>query len=83
MFYILCEKGYEWGTFLFDILHFKLEMACMHCNLLFGVVILRKHGSAIASLHCFILFPILKTLLKLVIYTFMGHVLTSIDVLCI
>ena len=42
------------------------------------MVILRKGDSAKASSHYFALF---RTLQKLVIYTFMGHKLTSIYVL--
>ena len=36
-----------------------------------------------APLHNFTLFCTFKTMLKFVIYTFMGYVLTGIDVLCI
>ena len=53
-----------------------MEFAC--CWIFFGLVILGKGDSRKGSLHYFALFHTLK---NLVIYTFMGHYLTSIDVL--
>ena len=46
----------------------------------FGIVISRKGDSAKVSSHYFTLFPHFA---KLVIYAFMDHDLTSIDILCV
>ena len=45
------------------------------------MVILRKGGSAKASSQYFTLFCIFLHSERLVIYTFMGHILISIDIL--
>ena len=56
-------------------------MAFGYCYLLFCMVILRKGDSAKASSHYFALFRTFSHFVKLVIYTFMGHKLTSTYVL--
>ena len=81
VFHVLCEKGYEQGTYFCENLYFKLEMACMNSKLLINGVIFGNCSRAMTLSHYFAIFRTLCTLLKLMIYTFMGYVLTSIDIL--
>ena len=72
VFCVLCEKGYEQGTCLCDNLNFRLEIEYRCCNVFFSIVFFKKKLVTHILLHSE----------ELVIYTFIGHNLTSIDVMC-
>ena len=76
MLHVLGKKNYEQGTCLCDNLNFMQKIVFGCCCILFGIVILRKGDNAKASLHYFALF---SHSVKLLIYAFMGHNLTSIN----
>ena len=72
--HVLCKKCNEQGTFLCNNLFFWLEIAFRYCYIFFGMVFLRKRGSAKASA----LFRTFENSEKIVIC--MGYYLTIIDV---
>ena len=80
MLHVQYENSYEQDTSLCNNLYFELEIACKYCDRLIGGYVFEK---ILKVNNLITLFCTLWALLKLVTYTFMSHISTSINILCI